>query len=227
MSDDYAQGLEQFRQMVGAERIDALVQRFAAVCPDFEKEVVSVVGGRIWTRGGIDLKTRSLCSICVLAALGRTNALRLNFDMALNNGAGVKEIFEALFQVAVYAGYPAMWDALVMLEEVLAARQQYSGERDCVPPDYACYRSRRPSVCSCDSSTAAGASIRRSRPRASFGKAVTSRRLGASASSIRCAQCLTQSLHGVDSRCGRRAAWRRTLFPYALPGSRRSRRRGP
>lgn len=124
MSDDYARGLEQFRQMVGAERIDALVQRFAAVCPDFEKEVVSVIGGRIWTRGGIDLKTRSLCSICVLAALGRTNALRLNFDMALNNGAGVEEIFEALFQVAVYAGYPAMWDALVMLEEVLTARQQ-------------------------------------------------------------------------------------------------------
>ena len=124
MSDDYARGLEQFRQMVGAERIDALVQRFAAVCPDFEKEVVSVVGGRIWTRGGIDLKTRFLCSICVLAALGRTNALRLNFDMALNNGAGVKEIFEALFQVAVYVGYPAMWDALVMLEEVLVARQQ-------------------------------------------------------------------------------------------------------
>jgi 4-carboxymuconolactone decarboxylase len=122
MSDDYERGLAQFSDMVGADRIDALVARFRAVCPDFEKEVVSVVGGRVWTRGGIDLKTRSLCSICVLAALGRTNALRLNFDMALNNGASAEEIFEALFQVAVYAGYPAMWDALIMLEEVLAAR---------------------------------------------------------------------------------------------------------
>ena len=122
MSEDYERGLAQFRQMVGAERIDALVERFRAVCPDFEKEVVSVVGGRIWTRGGIDLKTWSLCSICVLAALGRTQALRLNFDMALNNGASVEEIFEALFQVAAYAGYPAMWDALLMLEEVLDSR---------------------------------------------------------------------------------------------------------
>jgi 4-carboxymuconolactone decarboxylase len=122
MSDDYERGLEQFRSMVGAERIDALVARFRAVCPDFEKEVVSVVGGRIWTRSGIDLKTRSLCSICVLAALGRTNALKLNFDMALNNGATPDEIFEALFQVAAYAGFPAMWDALVMLEEVLDSR---------------------------------------------------------------------------------------------------------
>ena len=117
--DDYQRGLAQFRQMVGAQRIDALVQRFASVCPDFEREVVSLVGGRIWTRGGIDLKTRSLCSICVLASLGRINALKLNFEMAVNNGATVEEIFEALFQVAVYAGFPAMWDALVMLEQVL------------------------------------------------------------------------------------------------------------
>ena len=123
MSDDYERGLAQFRAMVGEDRMDALVARFAAVCPDFEREVVAVVGGRIWTRDGIDLKTRSLCSICVLAALGRTNALRLNYDMALNNGASLEEIFEALFQVAVYAGFPAMWDALVMLEEVLAARE--------------------------------------------------------------------------------------------------------
>lgn len=122
MSEDYERGLAQFRQMVGDERVDALVERFRAVCPDFETEVVSVVGGRIWTRGGIDLKTRSLCSICVLAALGRTNALRLNLDMAMNNGASVEEIFEALFQVAAYAGFPAMWDALIVLEGVLDAR---------------------------------------------------------------------------------------------------------
>ena len=117
--DDYERGFEQFRQMVGDDRIDALINRFKAVCPDFEKEVVSVVGGRIWTRGGIDLVTRSLCSICVLAALGRVNALKLNFQMAIQNGASVEQIFEALFQVAAYAGFPAMWDALVKLEEVL------------------------------------------------------------------------------------------------------------
>ncbi|MBI1398246.1 MAG: 4-carboxymuconolactone decarboxylase [Betaproteobacteria bacterium] len=120
--DDYERGRDQFRKMVGDDRIDALVKRFGAVCPDFEKEVVSVVGGRIWTRGGIDLKTRSLCSICVLAALGRINALKLNFQMAINNGASIEEIFEALFQVAAYAGFPAMWDSLVMLEEVLDER---------------------------------------------------------------------------------------------------------
>jgi len=120
--DDYERGRAQFRQMVGDDRIEALVARFGAVCPDFEREVVSVVGGRIWTRGGIDLKTRSLCALCVLAAQGRTNALKLNFEMAINNGASLDEIFEALFMVAAYAGFPAMWDALVKLEEVLNER---------------------------------------------------------------------------------------------------------
>ncbi len=120
--DDYARGFQQFKQMVGDDQIDALIARFRAVCPDFETEVVSVVGGRVWAREGIDLKTRSLCSIGILAALGRVNALKLNFQMALNNGATVEEIFEALFQVAAYAGYPAAWDALVMLEEVLGER---------------------------------------------------------------------------------------------------------
>ncbi len=128
--DDYQRGFEQFKQMVGSEHIDALIARFKAICPDFEKEVVSVVGGRIWTRGGIDLKTRSLCSICTLAALGRDNALNLNFQMALNNGATVEEIFEALFQVAAYAGFPAAWDALVKLEEVLAEIERGGGQEE-------------------------------------------------------------------------------------------------
>ena len=120
--NDYERGQAQFRKMVGDDRIDALRERFKSVCPDFETEVVTVVGGRIWTRSGIDLKTRSLCSICVLAALGRDNALKLNLEMALNNGASLREIFEALFQVAAYAGVPAAWDALVMLEAVLDER---------------------------------------------------------------------------------------------------------
>lgn len=124
MSTDYEKGYQQFAEMIGAENIEALVQRFGSVCPDFEKEVVAVVGGRIWTRGGMDLKTRSLCSICVLAALGRNNALKLNFKMALGNGAKKEEIFEAIFQVAAYAGFAAAWDALELLAEVLEDNEE-------------------------------------------------------------------------------------------------------
>lgn len=121
MNSDYEKGYDQFARMVGETNVEQLIARFKAVCPDFETEVVTVVGGRIWTRGGIDLKTRSLCSIGILAALGRNNALKLNLQMALRNGCSVDEICEALFQVAAYAGFPAAWDALEMLREVLEA----------------------------------------------------------------------------------------------------------
>ncbi len=47
--------------------------------------------------------------------------MKLNLEMALNNGASLQEIFEALFQVAAYAGFPAAWDA-IMLAEVLNER---------------------------------------------------------------------------------------------------------
>src|SRR5688572_13769863 len=103
MSSDYELGRAQFARMVGEENIEALTERLRAVCPDFEKEGIGVVGGRIWIRGGIDLKTRSLCSVAILAALGRRNALKLNLQMALRNGASLEEICEALFQVAAYA----------------------------------------------------------------------------------------------------------------------------
>lgn len=123
-SDDYAQGYAQFSRMVGDENIQRLAERLQSVCPDFAREVFTVVGGRVWTRGGIDLKTRSLCSISVLAALGRQNALKLNLHMALRNGASPEEICEALFQVAAYAGFAAAWDALEKLGEVLAEQQK-------------------------------------------------------------------------------------------------------
>jgi len=125
---DYEKGQAQFARMVGEENIEPLLARFKAVCPDFETEVVSVVGGRIWTRGGIDLKTRSLCSIGILAALGRNNALKLNLQMALRNGCSVEEICEALFQVAAYAGFPAAWDALKMLREVVESNDAATKE---------------------------------------------------------------------------------------------------
>src|SRR5262245_3406806 len=119
MVNDYDAGYAQFARMIGEENIKQLAARFEAVSPEFAREVFAVVGGRIWTRGVIDLKTRSLCSICVLAALGRRNALKLNLQMALRNGATPAEICEAMFQVAAYAGFAAAWDALDVLHEVL------------------------------------------------------------------------------------------------------------
>ena len=117
----YQQGVEQFAQMVGRENIDALRQEFQALSPDFERLVMGTIGGEVWNRPALDLRTRSLCSIAVLAGLGRINALELNIRMALRNGASKEEIVETFFQVAVYAGFAAAWDGLTRADEVFRA----------------------------------------------------------------------------------------------------------
>ncbi|MCX6044451.1 MAG: carboxymuconolactone decarboxylase family protein [Chloroflexi bacterium] len=123
MEDElYQRGVEQFAKMVGEDKIDALRERFRHVSPDFERTVMGVVGGEVWTRPNLDLRTRSLCSIAVLAALGRVNALELNLQMALNNGATEEEIVEVFYQVAVYAGFAAAWDGLDKLKRVIDNR---------------------------------------------------------------------------------------------------------
>lgn len=120
----YRKGVEQFAQMVGRENIEALRQRFASLSPDFERCVMGFIGGEIWSRPGLDLRTRSLCSIAILAALGRTNALELNLQMALNNGATKEEIVETFFQVAIYAGFAAAWDGLTKADKVFREMEQ-------------------------------------------------------------------------------------------------------
>ena len=117
----YQKGVEQFAQMVGRENIDALREKFQALSPDFERLVMGTIGGEVWNRPGLDLRTRSLCSIAVLAGLGRINALELNIRMALRNGASKEEIVETFFQVAVYAGFAAAWDGLARADEVFRA----------------------------------------------------------------------------------------------------------
>lgn len=122
MNDEqYQKGVAQFAQMVGDEKIDALRERFAALSPDFERAVMGVVGGEIWSRPNMDLRTRSLVSIGVLAAQGRVSALELNVEMALVNGATKEEIVEVFFQVAAYAGFAAAWDGLQKAMSVIDA----------------------------------------------------------------------------------------------------------
>jgi len=125
MNDEqYEKGVTQFAKMVGEDKIDTLRTRFSELSPDFERAVMGVVGGEIWSRPNLDLRTRSLVSIGVLAAQGRVSALELNVEMALVNGATKEEIVEVFFQVAAYAGFAAAWDGLQMAMKVIDAHEE-------------------------------------------------------------------------------------------------------
>lgn len=121
-------GLALLDQMLGPERALATRQAWLQLAPDFERYVVEFLSGEVWSRPGLDLKIKSLCTITVLAALGRPHGLELNIRMALNNGATPEEIVEALLHIAPYAGFPACWEGLVIADRVFKEEESSNQE---------------------------------------------------------------------------------------------------
>lgn len=116
-----AQGEKLLNEMLGSEGAAKTRETWAGICPDFERYIMEFLAGEIWNRPGLDLRTRSLVTIAVLAAQGRTLGLDLNLKMAQQNGVSRQEIIEALLHIAPYAGFPAAWEALAAADRVLDA----------------------------------------------------------------------------------------------------------
>ena len=113
-------GLATRTQVMG----EAFVQKAFAGADDFsmvmQEFTTRNAWGSTWQRDGIDLKTRSLLTCAMLAALGRSNELKGHVRGAINNGASLVEIRETLLHSAVYAGAPAAVEAFRAAREVLA-----------------------------------------------------------------------------------------------------------
>ena len=121
IEERYQKGLELLKRMLGEKTAEETRRRWQKLSPDFERYVLEFLSGEIWSRSGLPLKIKSLCTISALAALGRVQGLELNIRMALNNGATREEIIETLLQIAPYAGFPAAWEGLQIAERVFAS----------------------------------------------------------------------------------------------------------
>ena len=106
--------------MVGHEQAERIRRGWRELSPDLERFILTFVAGQIWTRPTLDLKTRSLCTIAALTALGRTSALELNVRMALGNGATKEEILEVMLRTAPYAGFPAAWEGVSVASRIIS-----------------------------------------------------------------------------------------------------------
>ncbi|HLK10543.1 MAG TPA: carboxymuconolactone decarboxylase family protein [Candidatus Binatia bacterium] len=91
------------------------------LAPDFFRLVTELVFGAFWARPQLDLRSRSLCTVAQLAALGRTDELRAHLAGALALGITREELIEVLMQTACYAGVPAAVTALNAAAGVLGA----------------------------------------------------------------------------------------------------------
>lgn len=119
MDQQFKDGLQVRTQVMGEEFVD---KAFASA-DDFTRPLQDYVTrnawGTVWCREGLDLKTRSLITLSMLTALGRTQELKGHVRGAINNGATIDEIREVLLHATVYCGVPLAIDAFRAAQEVL------------------------------------------------------------------------------------------------------------
>ncbi len=123
-------GIQVLEAMLGTEQAQNVRNHWRAICPEFEQYVVEFLAGEIWSRPGLDRRSRSLVTIAALAALGRPRGLELNIRMALRNGVSREEIIETLLHMAPYAGFPAAWEALAAAQKVFDQEENSSPEEE-------------------------------------------------------------------------------------------------
>jgi 4-carboxymuconolactone decarboxylase len=119
MADElYETGLRIRREVLGAEYVDKSI----SMADDFNRPLQDLVTeycwGAVWSRLGLDRKTRSLVNLAMLTALNRPHEVKLHLKGALTNGCSREEIREVLLQTAIYCGVPAAIDSFRLAREV-------------------------------------------------------------------------------------------------------------
>jgi 4-carboxymuconolactone decarboxylase len=120
MSELYDKGLEVRREVLGKDYVDQSIAKADDFTRPFQDLVTEYCWGAIWTRKGLDRKTRSLLNLAMLTALNRPHEVRLHVRGALNNGVTRGEIQEIFLQAAVYCGVPAALDSFKIARDVFA-----------------------------------------------------------------------------------------------------------
>jgi 4-carboxymuconolactone decarboxylase len=118
--EDHEAGLRVRREVLGDEHVDRAIATTTELTAPFQEFITRYAWGAVWTRDGLDRRTRSAITLAVLTALGREHELRLHLRAARTNGLSVEEIGEVLLHTAVYAGVPAANAAFATAQDVFA-----------------------------------------------------------------------------------------------------------
>ena len=106
MTEDerYEAGMKVRRKVLGDAWVDSTLAKRSEFNTEIQEFITRTVWGSIWTRPGLDLKTRSCMALSTMMALGRWEEFRLHVKAAFNNGLGKDEIKEVIMQTTVYCG---------------------------------------------------------------------------------------------------------------------------
>lgn len=115
----YDQGMRVRRAVLGDAHVDRANERITDLTADFQQLITEYAWGSIWTRPGLDRRSRSMITLTALIARGHHEELAMHLRAALRNGLSRDEIKEVLLQSAIYCGVPEANTAFRIAQEVL------------------------------------------------------------------------------------------------------------
>ncbi|MCQ2995436.1 carboxymuconolactone decarboxylase family protein [Pseudomonas syringae] len=119
-SERYARGLAKLREIDG-QAGENVIESLKDIAPDFARLLIEFPFGDIYSRPGLDLRSRELAVVAALTAMGNAAPqLKVHIHGARNVGCTEQEIIEIIMQMAVYAGFPAALNGLFAAKEVFA-----------------------------------------------------------------------------------------------------------
>jgi len=127
VDERYEKGMAIRREVLGDAWVDRSLEKRNAFNTEFQEMITRIVWGEIWTRPGLDRKTRRCMVIASMIALGRWEEFKLHVRAALNDAMTPNEIKEIILQSAFYCGVPAGNHAISEAEHVLVELGLISG----------------------------------------------------------------------------------------------------
>lgn len=121
-SDRYKIGWDKLTEIDG-EQGERVVESLKDIAPDFADLLIEFPFGDVYSRPGLDLKSREIATVAALTAMGTaTPQLKVHVHGALNVGCSRQEIIEVMIQMAVYAGFPAALNGLFVAKAIFDKR---------------------------------------------------------------------------------------------------------
>ena len=127
-SERFNAGMKVRRRVLGDAHVDRTLASRDELTSEFQDLLTRYAWGEIWTRPGLDERTRRLLVLAMLVALGHDAELRMHLNAAFDSGMSAEDVKEVFLQAAVYCGLPAANNAFRLAQDVLTSRGKNPSE---------------------------------------------------------------------------------------------------
>ena len=134
LNDKFEKGMKTRRAVLGDAHVDRAEANKTEFDADFQQMITEFAWGTAWQGTALDLPTRHLITIAMLAALGKEHELAMHIRATQNTGVTPEQLKEALLQVAIYAGVPAANTAIGIAKQILAENGRTSASSEKIGP---------------------------------------------------------------------------------------------